>query len=142
MDQRLMTATSFKRVLDLVNAGRFDEAETLLRDLQDEYVSLYSENEQLREQISEVTDVLDLAETMEYDGQKYWITEHGEKRGPYCQLCYDREGVLVRLQRNRKHWQCCSCNNIYLDPQLQEQQTDRKTVAVNMFRNPIPLFGK
>ncbi len=40
---------------------------------------MYEENKELRSQVKEVAEILDLAECMEFDGQKYWIDEDNEK---------------------------------------------------------------
>lgn len=133
----------FKKVLELMKAGRTDEARALQKGLQDEFLALLQETETLKRQLSEVADVLDLSQCMSFDGQKYWIVEEDRKDGPYCQVCYDREGTLVRLTSHERHYQCKSCSNIYM-----KQAAPRAAKPVvraahgTQAKEPIPLFAK
>lgn len=143
--EKLLHATCFKRVLELAEAGEWDDAREFLRDLQDEYLALCEENEALKRQLCEVADTLDLAEDMRFDGQKYWIESEGRREGPYCQLCYDRDGQLVRLQEQPRHWQCKCCGNLYLKlrPERKNDPASGKAVPnPRLLKNPIPLFVK
>lgn len=114
MKKRNLHAANFRRVLELFHENKDADATKLLKIIQEDYLELYNENKELRSQIKEVADILDLAECMEFDGQKYWIDEDSEKTGPYCQVCYDRDGVLIRLQERSKHWECYSCQNLFV----------------------------
>ncbi len=114
MKKRNLHAANFRRVLELFRENNDVEATKLLKIIQEDYLELYNENKELRLQLKEVADILDLAECMEFDGQKYWIDEDSEKTGPYCQVCYDRDGVLIRLQERTKHWECYSCQNLFV----------------------------
>jgi hypothetical protein len=99
MSKKLLHVTGFGRVHQLICENRANEARELLKALQHEYIGLVEENEALKNQIIEVAEVLDMAECMEFDGQKYWLTDELRHKGPYCQLCYDRDGLLMRLQK-------------------------------------------
>ncbi|MEF2145899.1 MAG: hypothetical protein V3573_10670 [Desulfovibrionaceae bacterium] len=138
----LMHATCFKKAFDLGKAGKWDEALELLRDLQDEYVALWEENRALKQQLCEVADILDLAENMHFDGQKYWLDVDGRREGPYCQLCYDKEGQMVRLQEQDRHWQCRGCGNLYMKRKLREATVREDTPPTRLLKSPIPLFVK
>lgn len=141
----LLHATCFKQALDLAKAGRWEEARETLRDLQDEYLALCEENQALKRQLCEVADTLDLAENMRFDGRKYWLEIDGRREGPYCQVCYDRDGKLVRLQQQQRHWQCKGCGNLYLkleSPEKQAKQTRQSAVPSRLLKTPIPLFVK
>lgn len=141
MDRTIANAMGFKRVADLFESGQTEAATELLRTLQDEFLALHEENEVLKHQLGEVAEVLDMAESLEYDGQKYWLHEGGQKTGPFCQICYDRDGVLVRLQKKGAHWECHGCRNIYLGVQREDAQPRRKFSRMT-FKSPIPLFVK
>lgn len=140
--QQLMNATGFKRALTLARTGEWDQCRSLLKSLQDDYLALCEENEALKRQMSEVADVLDLAETMVFDGQKYWIDEDGSREGPFCQLCYDRDGLLVRLGENEKHFNCRNCGNLYMKPRLKKTVRKDDSLPRSLLKNPIPLFVK
>lgn len=141
MQRRLVNATGFKRVFDLFAQGHAEEARELLTSLQDEFLALYEENETLRRQLDEVAAILDMAECMEFDGQKYWVRDGGKTDGPFCQLCYDRDGQLVRLQQREKHWHCHNCSSAFL---VTKARKKRETVGVGRvsFKSAIPMFVK
>ena len=142
MSKKLLHATGFARVHQLILETRPDEARELLKALQDEYLSIIEENEALKRQIIEVAQVLDMAECMEFDGQKYWLTDELRHKGPYCQLCYDRDGLLMRLQKQQRHWKCHCCSNVFLDAKAVQEQSVKRPFPMAMPRPPIPLFVK
>lgn len=145
MSNKLLHVTGFGRVHQLICEDRADEAKEMLRALQQEYIALVEENDALKKQIIEVAQVLDMAECMEFDGQKYWLTDELRHKGPYCQLCYDRDGLLMRLQKHQRHWKCQCCGNVFVDAKLIKDTTLRRTfptTALSAPRPPIPLFGK
>ena len=137
----LINATGFRQALDLAREGRFDEAQALLAGLQDEYLALFEENESLRRQLQDVSDVLDLASSMQFDGQKYWLRDGGRPDGPFCQVCYDREGQLIRLQEQERHWHCQVCGNSYIKPRPKLAPRP-DAIHRSLLKNPIPLFVK
>ncbi|MDK2956397.1 MAG: hypothetical protein PWQ57_1893 [Desulfovibrionales bacterium] len=110
---RMLKAQAFKQAQQLFAQGKVQEATELLEHLQEEYVTLCDENKALRSQLSEVAEVLDMSEHMEFDGQKYWINEENERKGPFCQICYDRDGLLIRLQERSRHFLCHGCGSHY-----------------------------
>lgn len=142
MFSTMFQATSFKRTLTLCKEGKFKEAEALQKSLQDEFLAVCEENEALKLQLTEVADVLDLADKVQFDGQKYWLAEDedGEKKGPFCQVCYDRDGLLVHLQQHDKHWQCQSCNGLYMAPQKNTSTKPKSTAKRAPWQKTIPLF--
>lgn len=133
----MVKGMEFKRVLELIQRGRPEQARALLAQLQERFLSLCQENENLRRQMDEVTQILNLAESVEFDGQKYWLNENFRKKGPYCQVCYDRDALLVRLQEHDKHWHCQGCGNLYLK---RAQGAERKQGLRAVQGKTIPLF--
>jgi len=136
----VLHATGFKRALDLFKLGRFEDASILLRGLQDEYLAMCDENQTLKKQLSEVAEVLDLAQNVEYDGQKYWLKEGNERKGPFCQVCYDREGLLIHLQPNRQHWECQHCKSMFMTTSKVESQRPPRKETKKKTSKPVPLF--
>jgi len=56
----------------------------------------------------------------------YWkkITEQ-EKEGPYCQLCYDKDQKLIRLQDwGNGEWNCQSCKTHVTDSNYTPENYD------------------
>ncbi|MFH1912735.1 MAG: hypothetical protein ABIK45_00460 [Pseudomonadota bacterium] len=139
MSSTLFQATGFKRALLLSRQGRHHEAEALLKSLQDEFLAVCEENEALKAQLHEVAAVLDLADKVRFDGQKYWLADSGEKKGPYCQVCYDRDGLLINLQRRENHWECQNCHSLYMIPSKTVVPAKRPAPRGSL-RKAIPLF--
>lgn len=138
MLDRMLKAQTFKHVRALFDEGNVEKATALLEDLQAEYVSLCEENKDLKSQLAEVAEVLDMAENMEFDGQKYWVVEDGERRGPFCQLCYDRDGLLIRLQEKSKQLLCHGCGSHYPRPKAPKEEP-----AASADENRvIPMFAE
>jgi hypothetical protein len=140
MSSTLYQATGFKRALTLCKDGRHQEAEAILKSLQDEFLAVCEENEALKNQLNEVAAVLDLAEKIQFDGQKYWLIEGEEKKGPYCQVCYDRDGLLINLQAHENHWECHSCRGLYMIQPKTAISQKRSPVIRTTLKKAIPLF--
>ncbi len=140
--RRLKHISGFKQVIELMKKAKTKEAVALQRSLQDEFMTLYEENETLKAQLAEVAEVLDLSECMIFDGHKYFIEEEGHRDGPFCQVCYDREGALVRLGEHERHWECLNCNNLYMKPQLKSVKRKQESQPAPQLKEPIPLFAK
>lgn len=140
MFSTMFQATGFKRALNLCKEGRYEEAEAVLKSLQEEFLAVCEENEALKLQLTEVADVLDLADKVQFDGQKYWLMEENEKKGPFCQVCYDRDGLLVHLQEHDNHWECQSCQGLYMIPRGAEAPSKKKGFMRTTLKKTIPLF--
>lgn len=71
-----------------------------------------SENEK-----KELKAKLELQAKLEFEMPYYWtIEEDGKKDGPFCQLCYDKERKLIRLQDgNNGEWSCLACKCYFRD---------------------------
>lgn len=141
MFSTMFQVTGFKRALAMCKEGKLEEAEALLKSLQDEFIAVCEENEALKMQLTEVADVLDLADKVQFDGQKYWLMEDDERKGPFCQVCYDRDGLLVHLQEHEKHWECQNCRGLYMMPQASKPHpaSDKPVMRTNL-KKTIPLF--
>lgn len=142
MVSTLFQATGFKRALDLFRLGKHEEAEALLKSLQDEFIAVCEENEALKTQLTEVADILDLAERVQFDGQKYWLVEDGKRKGPFCQVCYDRDGLLIHLQEHENHWECQNCHGLYMIPRTIKEApaAKKKPFLRTTLKKTIPLF--
>ncbi|MUM76873.1 hypothetical protein GKC30_04410 [Pseudodesulfovibrio sp. F-1] len=139
MSSTLLQATGFKRALLLCREGKHSEAEAILKSLQDEFLAVCEENEALKAQLHEVAAVLDLADNVRFDGQKYWLTDGGEQKGPYCQVCYDRDGLLINLQRRENNWECRNCQSRFMVPSKTAVPARRPTQRGGL-KKAVPLF--
>ena len=70
------------------------------------------------------------------------LTDELRHKGPYCQLCYDRDGLLMRLQKQQRHWKCQCCGNVFVDAKMMKETSMRRSFPTAAPRPPIPLFVK
>lgn len=103
----------FKQVHDLYQQGRTENARLILKELQEKYIETCDENALLKTQVQEYEDVLYLAKNLEYDGHSYWLKTGTIKQGPFCQQCFDKDGLLLRLHETGAHWKCLTCGMEY-----------------------------
>lgn len=109
------------------SADSFDKAEVklqlaeLIGSLADAKMQIAEIQEALIEsdkEKKELIDKLNLKENLIYEKPYYFkkINEQ-EKDGPFCQLCYDKDSKLIRLQDWRDgQWHCQSCiTSVYDD---------------------------
>ena len=142
MLNRMLKAAAFKRAFAHLAAGEIDEGRSLPEDLQAEYVALCDENKALKRQLIEVAEIVDLSEALEFDGRTYWLVEDMRRKGPFCQLCYDKDGLLIRLQEKEARWHCLSCDSAYEKPSREELSAPESLALGRPQHRVIPLFVK
>jgi len=118
----------FKQVHDLYEQGRTENARLILKELQEKYIEACDENALLKTQVQEYEDVLYLAKNLEYDGYSYWLKTGAIKQGPFCQKCFDANGLLLRLHEGGDHWKCLTCGEQY--------QRSEKELAAQELESP------
>ena len=107
----------FKQVHELYVQGKPEEAKSLLSDLQDKYIETSDENSLLKTQIQEFEDILFIAKNLEYDGFSYWLKTGSVRQGPFCRRCFDKDGLLIRLNDMGEEWKCLTCGSVYDYPE-------------------------
>lgn len=64
-----------------------------MADLRDEIFELREENRKLKEKLSERENY-----NMQFEKNAYWnIKENGEKEGPFCSACWDKDKKAVHM---------------------------------------------
>lgn len=125
----------FKQVNDLFLQGKEESAKMILQDLQEKYIETCDENTLLKTQLQEYEDILYLAKNLEYDGNSYWLKTGTIKQGPFCQRCFDKDGLLIRLNEQGSKWRCLTCGVEYKrapeTPLEQKQQEPTGKVISN-----------
>lgn len=120
----------FKEIHDLYAKGHFEEARQQLSDLQARYVNLCDENAVLRTQIQGYEDILYLSRSLIFDGIFYWLVTGSIKQGPFCPVCYNRDGLLLRLSDDGSTRQCLTCGSKFTRAQSPtERQEARQAVS-------------
>jgi len=112
----------FKQVHELFLMGKAEEARNILADLQEKYIEISDENALLKTQIQEFEDILYLAKNLEYDGRSYWLKTGSIKQGPFCQTCFDKDGLLIRLEENESAWRCSACGSRYAQREVTHEE--------------------
>ena len=110
-----------KTASDAIKASGKSEGLQALIDLQTAMLELIQQRHeqvleivQLRETIKQLEQEKQRAEHITFDGSSYWKTIEDRRDGPYCQVCYDKEGKLARLRVFKGtgvNWKCNICQN-------------------------------
>jgi hypothetical protein len=86
--------------------------------LQSDVQKLYGENLALREDVALLKEKLRLKETLRFhDGNYFLIRNDGSEDGPFCQICHDVDGKLVRLVNAMYGEPICTFCTIYRNRQ-------------------------
>lgn len=101
----------FKEIHELYARGEAEEARRQLSELQARYVNLCDENAVLRTQIQGYEDILHLSRSLIFDGIFYWLITGSVKQGPFCPVCYNRDGLLLRLSDDGTSRHCLTCGS-------------------------------
>ena len=91
------------------------DVKTKMADIKEALMESEKEKKELKEK-------LELAKKLEFEMPYYWHhKEDGTKDGPFCQLCYDKEKKLIRLQDgNNGEWHCLACKSYFRDKNYEE----------------------
>ena len=101
----------FKEIHDLYTNGQIEDARHQLSELQARYVNLCDENAVLRTQIQGYEDILYLSRSLIFDGIFFWLITGSIKQGPFCPVCYNRDGLLLRLTDDGASRHCLTCGS-------------------------------
>jgi hypothetical protein len=79
--------------------------------LQTEVLELHDENHRLRREVAALTERMQLRERLVFERNFYWIVDDGERDGPYCPRCYDKEREPRRMlaMREGRSFGCPTC---------------------------------
>jgi hypothetical protein len=66
-------------------------------------MELVEKNRELTEENRSLNDQLQVKGSLDFDGERYWLTKEGKKDGPFCSTCWDIDSKLVRM-RTYKHY--------------------------------------
>ena len=93
------------------------DANTKIAEIQRQMIEKENEIDKLKNKIK-------LKGKMIFESPYYWKVEGNKKDGPFCQHCYDKDNILIRLQGNGGgFWECKACKNTdqdstYKPPQI------------------------
>jgi len=120
----------YKDIVELIKKGSTIEAQEKIMELREAAIELQDENQALKDKIGLLEKKLEIKAKLVWDNPYYWLVDDQEKDGPYCQLCYDKDEKLIRLQelKARGAWQCHSCGKVFHDKTHVPQTHSRMTV--------------
>jgi type IV secretory pathway VirB4 component len=69
------------------------------------------------QQITKLNEELSTKSNVVWETPYYWVQKDDSKDGPFCQHCFDKEKLLIRLQQysGKGSWKCFSCNGYFRD---------------------------
>jgi hypothetical protein len=112
----LIPLPSAKDIFELIKKGATLEAQEKIMELREMCITLQEENHNLRRRITELENILSISKRLMWEAPYYWVKSGEAKEGPFCQVCYDKEKRLIRLQNHGKGaWSCYSCKNSYFN---------------------------
>jgi len=105
-------------IIDLIKMGSTTEALEEIIQLRDQTIAIQDENIALKTKNRKLDELLKIRSKLMWEKPYYWLVENDVKNGPYCQLCYDKEKQLIRLQEMTNAqgmWECFHCKSVYKD---------------------------
>ena len=138
----------FKEIHDLYTRGQIDDARHQLSELQARYVNLCDENAVLRTQIQGYEDILYLSRSLIFDGIFFWLITGTIKQGPFCPVCYNRDGLLLRLTDDGTSRHCLTCDSRFNRAQapiverLQRQAVSGMMQGEDLVQPALSLLGE
>jgi hypothetical protein len=119
-----MALPKYSDIVDLIKKGATFEAQEKIMELRAAALDLEEENIELRKRVAELEESLEIKNNVIWEAPYYFIEKNGEKEGPFCQHCYDKDGKLIRLQSSRNtpgSWSCLCCENVVRDDNYVER---------------------
>ena len=118
-----MPLNSIKNAIDLAKIvkGAADDLRNVelnlkIVDLMSSLVEIKFELIEKDEKISQLEKKLKIENEMIYEKPYYFLIRNEKRDGPYCQLCYDNDNKLIRLQGGGiDYWDCRCCKRKYRD---------------------------
>jgi uncharacterized protein YydD (DUF2326 family) len=90
-------ASVAKRVGNRELIEKVTDLQERILDIQTEMIDLTNENHNLKQRVSELEQVGELAGKLVYQESVYWLPKEGGRDGPFCPSCWDADRKLIRL---------------------------------------------
>ena len=95
----------------LQEAGKIEQYQQIL-ETQKELLEMQKIIQDLEKENSELKEKLEIKENLIFEKNTYWLEkESGEKDGPFCSRCFDKDRDLVRMhpRPNPAYMMCPAC---------------------------------
>lgn len=98
---------TIKDVATLVQKADNIELNQKILELQSQIMNLLNENHTLRGQVRDLSERVELQDSLTFKDNMYWRTLDEGVDGPFCSKCWDTDRKLVRLQTLGNQAQYC-----------------------------------
>lgn len=88
-----------KDLAELIKKAGDVELYRKIVELEGEVIELTHENRSLKEELRHRDEHEALRQSLQHDGERYWLTRDGTKDGPFCATCMDIDSKLVRMRK-------------------------------------------
>ena len=106
----------YNEIIELVKKGATLEAQEKIMALREAALELQEDNIELKKKIKALEEAMEVKNKIRYEKPYYWMIDGDKREGPFCQQCFDKEKLLIRLQEAETGmWNCKTCNNFYED---------------------------
>ncbi len=112
------TSDIIKNALEFARESKNTDLAQKLIDLYRDFVLLAETNQELRKEVQELKDNMQLKAAMFFAAPVYYQSEDAT---PFCPTCYEKEGKAIHLvdygteefpiRGRRTHWICLSCKS-------------------------------
>jgi len=107
---------TYREIVDLIKKGSTLEAQEKIVELRTAALELEEETVELKKRVRELEAQLELSGKLVYEQPSYWLVTEDARDGPFCQVCKDKEKLLVRLQGGKAGiWSCHGCKGTFYD---------------------------
>lgn len=116
--------------------GSLADAKMQIAEIQEALIESDKEKKELEKKLSR-------KENLFFERPYYLIKQNNENNdGPFCQICYDKDRKLIRLNNNRfiaGEWECPVCKERFRDKDYDyEEAAKRNERALESMRNIFP----
>lgn len=94
-----MALPRYKEIVELIKKGSTLEAQEQIMELREAALELQEENIELKELVKELEESVRKKGNTIFENDAYWIVDGENKDGPFCQQCFDSDGILIRLHK-------------------------------------------
>jgi hypothetical protein len=96
-----------KDIADLVKKIGDIELYKKILALEEEVMDLTRDKRRADDRIEELERTLNIRQDIIFRDGEYFLTRNGREEGPFCSLCWDRDGKLIRKSKMLRYGIVC-----------------------------------
>ena len=128
----ILPSYSAKEIMELIKKGFELEAQEKIMELRQAALELQEENLALKEEVKGLKEDLEIKGQIERDEEMcfFYLVDEDDRKGPFCQRCYDKERRLIHLRKmyvDSDYRECLDCGKQYHKPMKIPEYTSRRT---------------